>query len=54
MYVGLYVCMYLVDPSGRVVYGVCLLPLTCWDYVFESRKACGCLPLVNVEVSGSG
>jgi hypothetical protein len=34
------------DPSGRAVCGVDLLPLTCWDGGFESRRANG--HLMNV------
>jgi hypothetical protein len=47
------------DPSGRVVYGVRLRPLACWDVGFESRLKHGhlCLESVEcckVEVSASG
>ena len=45
------------DPSGRLVYGVYLRPLSFWDYEFESRRECGYLTVVNavccqVEASG--
>jgi len=44
------------DPSGRTVYGVGLLSLTCWDCRFESRRGHGCSSLLFVvcyQVEGS-
>ena len=49
--------MRLADPSGRVVQGVGLQPLACWDCGFETRWGHGCLSLVSVvccQVSASG
>jgi len=45
-------------PSGRVVSGVGLRPLDCWDYGFESHRVHRCLSVViivccQVEVSAS-
>jgi len=47
------------DASGRVVSGLGLQPLACWDGGFESRRRNGCPSLVSVvydkvEVSSSG
>jgi hypothetical protein len=47
------------DSSGRVVLGVGLRPLACWDFWFESLRGHGCLSLVSVmcsqeEVSATG
>jgi hypothetical protein len=36
------------DPSGRVVYRVCLRPFAWWDSGFESRWGYGCLSFVSV------
>jgi hypothetical protein len=46
-------------PSGRVVYGVGVRPLACWDCGFESHRRHECLSLVSVvcwqvEVSATG
>jgi len=35
-------------PSGCMVWGVGLQPLTCWDCGFESHQGHGCLSLVSV------
>jgi hypothetical protein len=37
-----------IAPRGRVVKGVGLLPLACWDCGFESQRGHGCLSLVSV------
>jgi hypothetical protein len=47
------------DSSGRVVLGVGLRPLACWDCGFESRRGYWCLSLVSVvccqvQVSATG
>jgi len=48
------------DPSDRVVEGVGLRLLACWDCGLESHRIHGCLSLVSVvccckvEVSASG
>jgi len=39
------------EPSGLAVKGVCLRPLACWDFVFESRRGHGCLSVVSVVCS---
>jgi hypothetical protein len=36
------------DLTGRAVKCECLLPLTCWDFRFESRQGHGCLSLLSV------
>jgi hypothetical protein len=36
------------DCSGRAVYGVGLLPHSCWDFGFEFRWGHGCLSFVSV------
>jgi len=47
------------DPSGRVIYGVGLRPVSCWDWGLKSRRGHECLPVVivvccQVEVSAIG
>jgi hypothetical protein len=53
------IILSVADPSDRVVEGVGLLPLACWDCGFESRRGHGCLSLMSVvccqeEVSATG
>jgi len=36
------------NPSGRAVYGIGLLPLTCWNCRFEPRRGHECSSLVFV------
>jgi hypothetical protein len=49
----------MADPSARVVEGVGLPPLACWDCGFEYRRMHGCLYVLSVvccqaEVSATG
>ena len=49
----------MAHPDDRVVWGLGLRSLACWDCGFESRLGHGCLSLVKVmccqvEVSASG
>ena len=37
--------LYKADPNGRVVLGVGLKSLDCWDRGFESRRGPGCSSL---------
>ena len=38
----------LADPRGRVVHGVGVRQLACWDCTFQSCRGCGCLSAVRV------
>jgi len=47
------------DFGGHAVYGLGLLPLSCWDCKFKSRWGHGCMSVVSVvccqvEVSAMG
>jgi hypothetical protein len=44
----------LVDPSGRVVYGLGLRPNACWDSGFESHRGHVCLYCTVFGLSGRG